>query len=88
MQNTEDHRLRRCPRLGHEVSFHYCRTQESSTCCPRLQDCWWEIFDVRAFLKEYLPAEELTSLQDKPAPKEKVLSLLELIEQAKQSSLK
>jgi hypothetical protein len=82
--STEEHdkRRTRCRRLGHEVSLRYCRTQEGCTPCPGILDCWWEVFDVRAFLEEVLSAGELDALAAR-RPREKVATLLELIEQAK-----
>jgi hypothetical protein len=77
-----DERRVRCRRLGHEVAFRYCRTQEGCTPCPSIMDCWWESFDVRAFLKENLPAQELAALAER-RPRAKVVTLLDLIEQAR-----
>ena len=85
MIDQHDHRVRRCPRLGHEVSFHYCRTQEGATICPKILDCWWETFDVAAFLRENLPAEQWEALVA-PKPGNKVLTLLEIIRRAKEST--
>ena len=76
----------RCPRLGSSVCFGYCRTCGDSTSpCFKIFDCWWERFDVVAYFKERLPEEafmQLASMQPKP----KVLSLLELIEQARRNT--
>jgi hypothetical protein len=83
MDTSQDSRCRRCPRLGHEITFEYCRRQDGGTVCPRILDCWWETFDVRGYLREHLSEEEFAALSERPPPKEKVLSLVELIEQAK-----
>ncbi len=85
MLDREDHRTRRCPRLGHEVDFHYCRTQEGFTICPKILDCWWETFDVAAFLKQNLPPEQWEALQN-PKPPDKVAGLLELIRRARETA--
>lgn len=46
-------------------------------------DCWWETFDIVAYLKANVSEETLTRLSEaKPAPK--VSHLVSLIEQAKQ----
>jgi len=47
-------------------------------------DCWWEIFDVRAHLVESLSAEDFERLC-RARPQPKILSLVELIEQARKS---
>jgi hypothetical protein len=45
-------------------------------------DCWWEAFDIAAFIEENYPAELCRKLaQSRPKPK--VNQLLELIEAAK-----
>ncbi len=74
---------RRCPRLGGPVFFTYCRSAgEKSGACFKILDCWWEYFDVVAYMKEKLSAQEFDSLSRKEAPS-KVTSLMELIEKAR-----
>ncbi|MFO7956764.1 MAG: hypothetical protein R6X33_06650 [Candidatus Brocadiia bacterium] len=82
MLDEHDERSRRCPRLGHEVSFHYCRTQEGDRLCPRILDCWWETFDVRAFLEEELGTEEVRRLEERERPDKRV-SILQILQEAK-----
>lgn len=75
----------RCRRLGHEVAFEYCRQEMGGRPCRLILDCWWERFDVRAFLRAHLPEEVMADLEkdaDSPPPS-KVLSLLDLIQQTK-----
>lgn len=83
MDTSPDRRCRRCPRLGHDITFEYCRSQEGDSVCPRILDCWWETFDVRGYLRENLSEEEFAALSERPPARPKVLSLVELIEQAK-----
>ncbi len=85
---NNDHFERRCPRLGGPVRFQYCREtprpggDNENKACFKIFDCWWEYFDVVAFMKEILPEDRFEELaQSKPKPK--VASLFELIEQAK-----
>jgi hypothetical protein len=77
--------LLRCPRLGHEVTFGYCRQETRGTPCRLILNCWWEQFDVRSFLQANLPAEDMAQVEragDSPPPA-KLLSLVEMIQQAK-----
>ncbi|RPJ16449.1 MAG: hypothetical protein EHM30_06370 [Desulfobacteraceae bacterium] len=76
----------RCPRLGSDVGFGYCRASgDGQSPCFKVFDCWWETFDVAVYFKERLPGEEFEKLvHSKPKPK--VLSLLELIEQARRNA--
>ena len=77
--------LLRCRRLGHEVTFGYCRQEKGGKPCRLILDCWWERFDVRSFLRAQLPEEEMAQVEDAGVapPASKVLSLLELIQQTK-----
>jgi hypothetical protein len=77
-----DQRRRRCPMLGHEVPFSYCRQPGSDIPCRKILDCWFETFDVRAFVTEHLPPETLERISA-PRP-DKAASLVDLIRQARQ----
>lgn len=86
MITDHDERSRRCPRLGHPVRFQYCRTQADQSLCPRILDCWWESFDVRAFLQGEGWTEELAALENPAVATPKLASLTELIEKARERS--
>ena len=75
----------RCPRLGHELTFGYCRQETRGSPCRLILDCWWERFDVRSFLQAHLPEEAMAQVERAGAapPPSKVLSLVEMIQQAK-----
>ncbi len=78
--------LARCPRLGQEITFGYCRQEAGSKPCRLILNCWWERFDVRGFLQAHLSEEAMAQVERASAssPLPKALSLVELIEQAKQ----
>jgi len=71
----------RCPKLGHQVSFVYCRRENAGLPCSRVLDCWYRYFAVEAYLRTELSEEEWRDCFEEPA-KQKVLSLLEMIEEA------
>jgi len=74
---------RRCPRLGGQVPFGYCRRGgEGGEPCFRIVDCWWETFDVVRYLKDNLPADQFQALMD-ARPRPKIASLVELAEKAR-----
>jgi len=77
--------LPRCRRLGHEVTFGYCREETGGRPCRLVLDCWWEWFDVRSFLQAHLSEDAMAQIERASAspPPSKVLSLVELIQQAK-----
>ncbi|MCK5543405.1 MAG: hypothetical protein KAI40_12000 [Desulfobacterales bacterium] len=72
----------RCPRLGHQINFSYCNSENSGLPCFKTLDCWHYHFDVHAYLKDKLTEKDFTKVfLNKGKPK--VFSLLDLIEQAK-----
>jgi hypothetical protein len=73
----------RCPRLGHQISFTYCRSENRGLPCFKTLDCWYDHFLVEVHLRAALSPDEWKRAFEVP-PKPKMLSLLELIEQAKQ----
>jgi hypothetical protein len=76
----------RCPRLGSLVNFGYCRScGDGDKPCFKVFDCWWERFDVVEYLKERLPEDEFMRLACLK-PKPKIMSLLDLIEQARRNA--
>ncbi|MBA4398115.1 MAG: hypothetical protein C0394_12140 [Syntrophus sp. (in: bacteria)] len=77
-----DHLEVRCPRLGHELNFSYCRVEAGNLPCHRTIKCWQAFFPVADHLKEILsPAQwERFSRQ---SPPDKMTTIIDLIEQAK-----
>ncbi len=55
--------LLRCRRLGHEVTFGYCRRETGGKPCRLILDCWWEQFDVRSFLQAHLSKEDMAQVE-------------------------
>ena len=95
MENDKNERMRRCPRLGGNVLFTYCfygydEKKDGTSACFKIFDCWWETFDVDAWIRNALTEEEYENLRNKAAdmPQPKVLSLLELIEKARENARK
>ncbi len=74
----------RCSRLGHQINFSYCRSENHGLPCFKTLDCWYTHFDVQAFLGDQLTQTDFKNLVQNKIPS-KILSLLDLIEQAKQS---
>ena len=88
MGESKDHLERRCPRLGGQISFKYCRLHGGEQLlCWKIFDCWWEFFDIVAYLREHLSDEAFGQLRNS-RPKPKVTSLIELIDQAKKRTKK
>lgn len=81
-QTTFDDLEIRCPKLGGEVTFGYCRKETGDLPCPRVLVCWHLYFPVESHLKAHLTAKQWERCFDQ-TPKDKVSSLMELIEEAK-----
>jgi hypothetical protein len=80
---AHDRRTRRCPMLGHGVAFAYCRSPGADLPCRKVFDCWWETFDVQAFIRRHFSDEQISRiLQPRP---DKMSTLVELIQKARQS---
>ena len=72
----------RCPKLGHEIVFSYCRSESGELPCRKVLDCWHPYFKVESYFREILSEDQWKAVFETP-PKPKMLTLLELIEQAK-----
>jgi hypothetical protein len=72
----------RCPRLGHQISFSYCRRENNGLPCFKTLDCWYSHFLVEDYMRKELTEEEWEAAFSRPT-KPKAVSLVELIERAK-----
>jgi hypothetical protein len=86
LNEHDDDVLLRCCRLGHEVTFGYCRRETLGQPCRLILDCWWERFDVHAFLKAHLSVEVMAQVERKSAspPPSKLMSLMEMAQQVRE----
>ncbi|MBN1130168.1 MAG: hypothetical protein JXA71_14345 [Chitinispirillaceae bacterium] len=80
MLTEHDNLSCRCPMLGNEVPFSYCRQPGQDIPCRKIYDCWWETIDIQAFVADNY-SEDIRNAIVQP-PKPKILSLMEIIEQA------
>jgi hypothetical protein len=80
--NAYDHLEIRCPRLGHELNFSYCRREAGDLPCHRTIQCWQAFFPVEAYLRENMSAAEEERFF-RQIPGNKMTTLIDLIEQAK-----
>jgi hypothetical protein len=80
-ENVDEFSIR-CPRLGHSITFSYCRSENMGLPCFKTLDCWFQYFPVEAYLKERLGQEEWAKVFEIQGHT-KVQSLIELIEEAR-----
>ncbi|MFC1579730.1 hypothetical protein ACFL4N_02330 [Thermodesulfobacteriota bacterium] len=78
----DDYQIR-CPRLGHQIAFSYCRVENRGSPCFKTLDCWHAHFMVEEFLREHLTPEEWEKTFKSPT-RPKMLTLVELVQQAKE----
>lgn len=69
--------------LGHEIHFSYCRAPGRDLPCRRIFDCWFEAFDVQAFIRRHFGEADIQQILAPPT--DKVTTLMDLIEKAKRS---
>jgi hypothetical protein len=82
LTESYDHLEIRCPRLGGEVTFKYCRVEGGELPCMRMVSCWQCCIPVAQYLRETLSPEQLERFTEQ-RPKERIATLVELIEAAK-----
>jgi len=70
-----------CRKLGHHVSFKYCRSVDGGLPCRLVLDCWHTQIDAPAWLEEHYTPEHIARILAPPQPK--LLSILALIEKAR-----
>ena len=75
----------RCPRLGHQIYFSYCRRENSGLPCFKTLDCWHIYFPVQEFLQQELSSDEWHNIFEKPA-KPKMQSLVEILAQVQKNA--
>ena len=75
--------LIRCPRLGGEVTFAYCRAEGGDLPCPRIVPCWRVCMPIADYLVQTLTPDQI-ELFTSQVPREKIISLVELLEAVKQ----
>ena len=81
MIKTHDNNTIRCPRVGGEVNFLFCRTENNMLPCRWIVGCWQKRIDINTFINEHYSEEELNQIFRPPKPK--IESLLSLVEKAK-----
>jgi len=70
-----------CRKLGHWITFNYCRQETGGLPCRKIVDCWFEKLQIKEFLNENYEEEKISYIFESSRPK--LTSIIELIEQAK-----
>lgn len=82
MPHPDDDREMRCPRLGGQVTFGYCRQEASGNPCFKALDCWHVHFDAEHFFRMELGDTVFEQIFHAP-PKPRLVTLVDLIAKAR-----
>lgn len=72
----------RCPQLGGEVPFRYCRIVNDDLPCRRIIICWEFRIEIERFLNENYSIDQIQRCLAPPT-KSRMETILEIIEKAK-----
>lgn len=76
-------RIIRCPRLGGEIPFSYCEREAGELPCRQVVRCWNAAFPIEEYLRETLTPEVWDRFRSE-TPKDRMTTLLEIVEAARQ----
>jgi len=79
-----DEQEKYCPVLGHHLKFGYCRVLREGLPCSKIRFCWDGRLPISEFLEVNFTQEEFDKIFN--LPKNKVTTLLSLIERAQNRS--
>jgi len=82
LMEVHDNLIIRCPQLGGEVPFRYCRTVNEDLPCRRIMVCWEFRIEISKFLSDHYSIEQIQRALAPPT-KTRLDTILELIEKAK-----
>lgn len=79
----------RCPSLGGEVPFQYCRKLNEGSPCKRLPVCWAEKFDIFGYIKRFYSPEEIDGffIRTRPGRLDQIFFNLERVERMKKEKM-
>ncbi len=83
MIEQHDDKAMRCPRVGGEVNFRFCRFENNMLPCRFIVGCWQGQIEIEVFLNEQYSEEELDSIFTPPRPK--METLVDLMEKARKT---
>ena len=82
MIEEHDALIIRCPQLGGEVPFHYCRTVNEDLPCRKITLCWEFRIEITKFLNENYTIDQIQRALAPPT-KSRLETILEFVEKAK-----
>ncbi len=71
-----------CRKLGHHLEFVYCRVVKDGLPCSKILDCWFTSLPIEEFINQHYSEEERSQIF--APPKDKITSILHLVNKARQ----
>jgi hypothetical protein len=82
MIEEHDTLIIRCPQLGGEVPFRYCRTVNEDLPCRKVMVCWEFRIEISKFLGEHYSMDKIELALTSPS-KTRLDTILEIVEKTK-----
>lgn len=72
----------RCPKLGCEITFAYCRQEQGDLPCARTVKCWQPYFPVEKYLEEILSDDDRARFYN-TEPQGRLATIFETVDRIK-----
>ena len=82
MYDSEDIR---CRKLGHNLTFKYCRKESVDEPCAKIIDCWFSRIEILEYLNNQFGTKFLHEFINRKK-KDKMSSILEILNRKKNES--
>ena len=82
MNKNVDQEQNYCRKLGHFLTFEYCRNEQLSLPCRSIRNCWRQIIDIDKYLSENYCEQDIAMIFEPSSPK--ISSIIDLIASVQQ----
>ncbi|MCK9274684.1 MAG: hypothetical protein M0P57_06295 [Syntrophales bacterium] len=80
--NRYDNLQIRCPKLGGEITFAYCRIEQGTIPCRQIIGCWHTTIPIESYLEEVFSRKLLDQYLNVPS-KDKITTIFEIVDSLK-----
>lgn len=81
MNKEYDNKPNYCRKLGHEITFSYCRCENYNLPCRKIMDCWFTLLPIKEFINNNYSEEEKKTLIS--PSQNKITSILNIVQDIK-----
>ena len=78
MDNQYDNREIYCRKLGHYLTFGYCKNENDYLPCSKIFDCWSEKINIKDFCYSNYKKEDIDKILEPGKPK--IHTILDIIQ--------